>query len=300
MDDRVADASAVPTRIPQFERLLWPTLIALKALGGSGSNQEIDSKVAELERVNDAQLSVLHLGGPQSEISYRLAWARTYLRKVNAIENSDRGVWALTSTGGAMTQAEVAKVPAQVRRQNAQGRRKRPEDGLDKTVEGLADDGADETEDAWRDRLLEAIAAIRPDAFERLCQRLLREAGFSRVEVTGRSGDGGIDGVGVLRLSLVGFQVLFQSKRVKGSLGSPVIRDFRGAMTGRADKGIVITTGSFTPDAKREATRDGAPPIELIDGTQLCDLMRQFGLGVHPVEVVRIDRDWFDALGMQG
>lgn len=287
-------------QVPTYDRLMWPTLQALKALGGSGSIQEIDAKVAEQEKFTDAQLGILHKDGPKSEISYRLAWARTYLGKAGVIENSDRGVWSLTSTGGTLTEASVAKIPAQVRREWPRTRKKDRQNGQNE--ETIAVDGTDEAEadEAWRDTLLTAIQAIKPDAFERLCQRLLREAGFTQVEVTGRSGDGGIDGVGVLRLSLVGFQVLFQSKRVKGSLGSPVIRDLRGAMTGRADSGIIITTGSFTPDAKREATRDGAPPIELIDGTQLCDLLRTYGLGVHTVEVVRIDHDWFEALALQG
>jgi restriction system protein len=127
----------------------------------------------------------------------------------------------------------------------------------------------------WKDDLLALLRALSPDAFERLAQRVLREAGFLKVEVKGRSGDGGIDGIGVLRVNLLSFQVLFQCKRYQGSVGAGAIRDFRGAMVGRSDKGLLITTGTFTPDAKREATRDGAPAIELIDADQLCDLLKQ-------------------------
>jgi restriction system protein len=127
---------------------------------------------------------------------------------------------------------------------------------------------------------------------------LLREAGFLKVEVTGRSGDGGIDGIGVLRVNLLSFQVLFQCKRYQGSVGAGAIRDFRGAMVGRSDKGLLITTGTFTPDAKREATRDGAPAIDLIDGDQLCDLLKQLKLGVHTemVEKMTVNPHWFDGL----
>lgn len=137
-----------------------------------------------------------------------------------------------------------------------------------------------------------------PDAFERLAQRLLREAGFIKVEVTGKSGDGGIDGIGVLRLTLLSFQVLFQCKRYQGSVGAAAIRDFRGAMVGRSDKGLFITTGTFTSDAKREATRDGAPAIDLIDGDQLCDLMKQLKLGVQieMVEKAIVQPAWFEGL----
>jgi restriction system protein len=142
------------------------------------------------------------------------------------------------------------------------------------------------------------VRGLSPDAFERLAQRLLREAGFLKVEVTGRSGDGGIDGIGVLRINLLSFQVLFQCKRYQGSVGAGAIRDFRGAMVGRSDKGLLITTGTFTADAKREATRDGAPAIELIDGDQLCDLLKQLKLGVRTemVEKMTVEPVWFDSL----
>jgi restriction system protein len=138
----------------------------------------------------------------------------------------------------------------------------------------------EQPDDGWRDQLLSLLQAMPPDAFERLSQRILRESGFIKVEVKGKSGDGGIDGIGVLRVNLVSFQVFFQCKRYKDSVSASAIRDFRGAMVGRTDKGLFITTGRFTPDAKREATRDGAPQIELIDGEQLCELLKSLNLGL--------------------
>ena len=133
------------------------------------------------------------------------------------------------------------------------------------------------------------------NAFERLCQRLLRESGFIKVEITGRSGDGGIDGVGVLRLNLLSFHVLFQCKKWKGSVGAPIVRDFRGAMVGRADKGLILTTGNFTADARREATRDGAPAIDLVDGDSLCDLLKttKIGVSIALIEKILIDEAAF-------
>jgi restriction system protein len=127
---------------------------------------------------------------------------------------------------------------------------------------------------------------------------LLREAGFIKVEITGRSGDGGIDGIGVLRLTLLSFPVLFQCKRYQGSVDASAIRDFRGAMVGRSDKGLMITTGTFTSEAKREATRDGAPAIDLIDADQLCDLLKSLKLGVSTelVERMTVDKRWFAEL----
>ncbi len=171
-------------------------------------------------------------------------------------------------------------------------RRKKGESPRIKDDEG-ADEEAEET--SWRDNLLSVLLQLKPDAFERLAQRILREAGFTKVQVTGKSGDGGIDGIGILRVNLVSFVILFQCKRYKGGVGSGVIRDFRGAMQGRCDKGLVITTGTFSSDARNEATRDGAPAIDLIDGEALCDLLKSLKLGIDVklVEDVTIRPDWF-------
>ena len=159
------------------------------------------------------------------------------------------------------------------------------------------EDGVDEG--TWQDELLEVLQAMDPIAFERLCQRLLRESGFIEVEVTRRTGDGGIDGNGIIRIGgLISFNVLFQSKRYKGNIGPDVVRDFRGAMIGRADKGLIITTGGFTREARKEATRDGAPPVDLIDGQLLVEKLKELRLGVSTkqVEEVMVNREWFDSI----
>lgn len=139
-----------------------------------------------------------------------------------------------------------------------------------------------------------------PAAFERLAGRLLREAGFVNVRVTGKSNDGGIDGIGVYRVSLVSFPIYFQCKRYQGSVGAGEVRDFRGAMSGRGEKGLLITTANFTASAKAEATRDGAPPVDLVDGTELVELMRRYELGVKSVPRtvydVEVDQSFFKAV----
>jgi restriction system protein len=197
-----------------------------------------------------------------------------------------------------MSEVELALIPQRVRAADREKRRDKP--AIDKNViEDLGavsvDDSNDETGTQWKEILLECLLKISPGAFERLCQRVLRESGFVKVEVTGKSGDGGIDGIGVLRLNLLSFQVFFQCKRWKGSVGASTIRDFRGAMVGRADKGLVITTATFTTDARREATRDGAPAIDLVDGDTLCDLLKslRIGVSVEQVEHVVIDQKAF-------
>jgi restriction system protein len=209
---------------------------------------------------------------------------RTYLKKAGLAENSERAVCSLTDAGEKASPEELKLVPKKMR-----WKKKLKNQDLQ-----LPPDAAGEAQD-WQEETLTAIATIQPTAFERLCQRILRESGFTRVEVTGRSGDGGIDGLGVLRVNLVSFHVLFQCKRWKGSVGASVVRDFRGAMVGRADKGLIITTSSFTTDARREATRDGAPAIDLVDGEALCQLLKDLKLGIRVklVEEVEVDTDFF-------
>ncbi|CAN5818190.1 restriction endonuclease [soil metagenome] len=297
--------NAARTLIPPYDKMLWPTLKAIIALGDSGSNQEIDDKAIELADYSDEQLSVLHGDGPKSEIRYRMAWARSYLKAVDALENSARGIWSVTDYGRSLLESEMDAIPARVRvlwagkahKTRLDVPRKRIEAGnVDFPVTDARVLTSTEFEE-WRDTLLEVVQSMSPTSFEKLCQRVLRESGFTQVEITGRSGDGGIDGIGVLRIALLSFQVFFQCKRYKGSVGAPVIRDFRGAMVGRTDKGLLMTTGSFTPDAKREATRDGAPVLDLIDGDSLCTILKDLSLGVttRQVDEVSIDPEWFSS-----
>ncbi|MCB0919269.1 MAG: restriction endonuclease [Actinobacteria bacterium] len=188
--------------------------------------------------------------------------------------NTDRGVWALTSEGRTVTEDQIEPLRQAWLKQNRDDRKKR------QAAKADDEDTAEVEEMSWKDQLLERLLAMDPDAFERLCMQLLRRAGFIRTEVTGKSGDGGIDGVGVYRLSLVSFPVYFQAKRWRNSVGSSTVRDFRGAMSGRGEKGLLISTSTFTSEAKAEASRDGAPPVDLVNGTDLCDLMKQYELGV--------------------
>jgi restriction system protein len=263
-------AAGEAPRVPTYDELMWPALKALKAMGGSGSNEELLAKIIQLKKIPESIQSYLHTDHRQTRLGYNLAWAKTYLKRVGAIENSTRGVWSLTEAGEQMNDQDCEKVPARVRRQDAERKRakdEQPSENAPPIIEPSP-------EESWKDTLIGVLRQMTSDAFERLAQRILREAGFIKVEVTGRSGDGGIDGLGVLRVNLLSFQVLFQCKRYQGTVGSGAVRDFRGAMVGRCDKGLMITTGTFSNDAKGEATRDGAPAIDLIDGDLLCDLVK--------------------------
>ncbi|MDD5308802.1 MAG: restriction endonuclease [Deltaproteobacteria bacterium] len=279
------------TAIPSFKDIMRPALQALIESGGSASNQELLDRVVQIMGLSEEVQATLHLQGPYTEVGYRLAWAKTYLKAVGALDNSKRGIWSITATGRTLTDSEIAGIPAKVR--GALHRRPKHEEEL---IEEAEEDVAHEGH--WKDKLLALLKEMPAAGFERLAQRILRESGFVKVDVTGRSGDGGIDGVGVLRLTLISFQVFFQCKRYKDIVGPGVIRDFRGAMVGRTDKGLVITTGRFTPEATKEAGRDGAPPVELIDGDLLCDLLKTLNLGVKTelVEHVSIQEEFFASI----
>ena len=274
--------------VPRRDELMNPLLEALKSLGGSASIAELNDKIAEILGLTEEQLAVPHSDNRGSKVAYRLAWTRTYLKQYGLLENSSRGIWALTAAGRSANSVDPKQVVQDVeaaRRQKAQ--RVDSEDDLQEPPEL-----------SWRDKALGAVLNMSPSAFERLAQRILRESGFIQVEVTGQSGDGGIDGKGILQLGgLLSFHVYFQCKRWQGPVGASVIRDFRGAMVGRADKGLIIATGAFTKDAKQEATRDGAPPIDLVDGQQLVDRLKDLRLGIITRKIeeesVDIDSDWF-------
>jgi restriction system protein len=223
-------------KVPQYKEFYWPVIRALKEIGGSASIAELYERVVADMKLSEDVLAVPHGDGTTSEVEYQLAWARSFLKKVGAVDNSERGIWALTSKGRAFTEKDAAQVASQVRSQFAKRAERKSA-----PVEAAETD-ADETDISWKEKLLGVLKSMGPDSFERLSQRTLRESGFTKVEVQGRSGDGGIDGAGVLRMNLVSFHVAFQCKRWKDAVSAPVIRDFRGAMIGRADKGLIITT----------------------------------------------------------
>jgi restriction system protein len=275
--------------IPQYNELFNPVLQALHELGGSGSINEINNKVIEQQNIPPEIVDILHGEGPTTEIEYRLAWSRTYLKKFGLLENSSRGIWAIAND-----KSDIKEV--------------NPKDVVDFVLSSLKDKKSKTADDSiveddeiesktWQQELIELLLSMSPDAFERLVQRILRESGFSQVEVTGKTGDGGIDGKGIFKIAgLISFNVLFQCKRWQNSVTASDIRDFRGALQGRADKGLFVTTGSFTRDAIKEASRDGATPIDLLDGETLTNKIKELklGLSIEYVEKININKKWFE------
>jgi len=278
----------------QYHQMMMPTLKALQTLGGSANIEELDSRVIDIMQLSEEMCNVLHKeGGTRTEISYRLAWARTYLKKYGLIDNSSRGIWSFNEEfDGNFDNLSPDEIVQKVRSMSRKVSDKELED------DDLENDGVELPEEAmdWREKLREVLLKMSPDAFERLTLRLLRESGFTQVEVTGKSGDYGVDGKGIIRLNgIMSFHMIFQCKRYKGSVTPSEIRDFRGAMQGRADKGLFITTGTFTAEAKKEAVRDGAPALDLIDGDALIERLKDLSLGVREriIKDYEINKDWF-------
>jgi restriction system protein len=275
---------------PDFIKYFIPILEVLQEIGGSGTVAEvIDLVIEKLGISEEEQADTVKSGG--SRVRNRVQWARLYLVKASFLDSSKRGVWSLTEKGLKIN-PQALDVPATFKEvQKGFQESKKKKDSLQ---EISAEDIQEEVTTNYRVDLLSILQNLHPSGFERICQRLLREHGFQKVKVTGRSGDGGIDGYGLLELNpFVSFSVLFQCKRYQGSVSSSQIRDFRGAMMGRADKGIIITTGAFTTDAKKEARRDGVPPIELVDGEKLIEMFEKLELGLLPRTTYDIDRKFF-------
>jgi restriction system protein len=290
----------------EFASWINPLLDALRELGGSAKPQEVVDLVAKKCHVTDQVLDQTITGGA-SRFANQVHWARFYLAEAGYIDRSRRGVWTISDHArgtGRLSDAQINAIVTQVQEATRLGRDDPPAQQparskgipVSQPEPSPAEDPAPVDDSRGHaERLLNILKSLSPSGFERLCQRVLREAGFEQVAVTGRSGDGGIDGNGVLALNaFVSFRVLFQCKRYDGSVGPGHVRDFRGAMQGRADKGIILTTGTFSTDARREAVRDGVPPIELVDGEKLVRLFEELELGLVPRKAYELDERFFD------
>jgi restriction system protein len=239
--------------------------------------------------------------GVQSRFENQVHWARFYLAKGGYIDASRHGVWTLTEkarASGKVSAAQAREIYRAIAAEFAKTRKTSSPTDAVHPDEQVAPPEGDHTFINYREAVAARLQALPASGFERFCQRLLRESGFEEVTITGRSGDGGIDGIGILQVNaLVSFKVLFQCKRYTGSVTPSQVRDFRGAMMGRADKGIIITTGSFTSDARKEAVRDGVPPIELVDGDKLVSMLEQLELGLKPRRTFELDTAFFEQFG---
>lgn len=269
---------------PPHQFFFEPTLRALGNLGGSGSNTEIYKQVISLTNLSQEVIDEMH-NFTMSEVEYKLMWARTYLKNFGALESSRQGIWALTTKGTEMLRKGPIDIKAIIKFTNQKGETDESSDITNKAQKN------------WREQVSDKLQTMNPYAFEKLAQRLLRECGFSEVEVTKKSGDGGIDGTGKLRINgIFSFNVAFQCKRYKKPVGASDIRDFRGSLSTNIEKGVLITTSAFTQAAKEEASSEGKRLIDLMDGEELINKLAEYGIGLNEVKSYEIDEDFFNSL----
>ena len=286
-------------KIKQSEFVRWfvPLLQALRDLGGSASPREALDRIAQIEKVPESLRNEILKSG-QERFYNQVHWARQYLVWEGLIESGRRGVWSLTLTGKnvVLSPDDARQVFLRQVQRNSKLRKPAGEAQFQITKDNETPaDTPQADQDSSLQGFLEVVKALTPSGFERLCMRLLREAGFERVQVTGRSNDGGIDGVGVLQLNdLMSFNVVFQCKKWENAVPPKEIRDLRGAMDGRSDKGIFLTTSTYTSNARAEAERAGAVPIELVDGEKLFEMFKRYELGLKPRTVYDIDVSFFE------
>ena len=289
---------SIDARVPRYVDLIVPTFVALKELGGSGSNNEILNRIIDNLKIPDDVVDIAHKGSTSlTELAYQAAWSRTYLKGYGVIANSSRSVWSINSDFAQTDTLNAKEIVADIVKRQADSRKAQ----VTQEVQAVdnddpEEDGVDEPDEVklWRTRLAEILRDMDPYGFERLAQRILRECGFSQVEVTKKSGDGGIDGIGKLKINgIFSFIVAFQCKRYSGLVGAGAIRDFRGSLTTDIEKGVLITTGTFSKAAKEEASNPGKQQIDLIDGEELISKIAEYGIGVREIKSYEIDEDFF-------
>lgn len=297
----------IDKRIPRYTQLIMPTFIALKELGGSGKNEEILDRITKDLSIPDAVADIQHKGRTnKTELSYQADWARTYLRIYGVIENSARGVWSITPDYVAVESIDPEMIVDTVVRETRKKRLSKEDIKSGKQTVSDSPEDDDPTNDyaeypdenkPWREQLADILQNMDPYGFERLAQRVLRECGFSQVEVTKKSGDGGIDGTGKLKINgIFSFNVAFQCKRYSGMVGAPAIRDFRGSLTTNIEKGVLITTGTFSKAAREEAASPGKQQIDLVDGEDFINMIAEYGIGVKEVKTYEIDASFFSKI----
>lgn len=285
----------------EFIKWFGPLIEALRDLGDSGRPREVSDRIAKNLNLPDSVLDeTLKSGG--SKFHNQVAWARQYLVWEGYLDASKHGTWKLTEKGrsvGPISEDDAHKIFLKwvaINQENRKGKLEgeKNESKLSINLDELTPENLPLNEEV---RLLDVLRSLSPVGFEKVCRELLRESGFENVEITGGSADGGIDGFGTLEINpFVSFKVLFQCKRYKegNTVSRAQVGDFRNAMIGRAEKGIIITTSTFSNAAIQEAHRDGAPKVELVDGSMLVKMFEKVELGVIKRQVYDVDMAYFE------
>jgi restriction system protein len=275
-------------KVPGQEELIEPTFVALKNLGGSGSVDEIHDEVVKVLKLSDNQIQIMHSDG-RTKLHYNLAWARTYLKLYGAIDIKTRGIWVITSIFYDKKDIDKNDVILKVRNKRSSKNKTEPENEISFKI-------TEANSYNWREKLITIIKEMNPYSFEEFTKLLLRYIGFEKLKVTQKSNDKGIDGYGIYKINgLVTYKVAFQCKRYTNTpISSSEIRDFRGSLSSEFDRGLFITTSTFSPSAREEAESSGKTLIELIDGENLIEKIAELEIGLKPKTEYEIDFDFYN------
>lgn len=278
---------------PTYTELIIPTYEVIKEMGNSATNNEIYTKIIEKLNLSDKIVDEPH--GENSnigELSYQLAWARTYLKNYGVISNSKRGVWSIMPQFIGDVQLNKTEVVAYTALKKHKSKKNTEQQVDDEEILDTPNEVA-----PWRKKIMDILLSMDPFAFERLSQRLLRECGFTEVKVTKKTGDGGIDGTGKLKINGVfSFNVAFQCKRYKGLISPAIVQAFRGSLPKNIEKGILITTGTFSKKAKEEATDPSKQQIDLMDGEEFVNKLAECEIVIKAIVDYEIDEKFFDSI----
>jgi restriction system protein len=286
-------------KLPAVVGFIPRILTALRQMNGVAKAGAV--KAAVVQAVSDAGESMndqmLASGVPKYQND--IYWARMYLVNAGLLEpakTAGHGTWKLTTLG--WESAEDMQTAAAIYYQTAsKGGKNKDEtdmpapsgDDLQQDIEGTVD---------WQVQLKEILWSLSDQGFEHLCAAIMTANGLDQIKVTGKSGDKGIDGMGLMYLdgaSLVSIRVAWQCKRyTTGSVRSMEVRNFRGSMDHKTDHGIIFTTSTFTPDAMAESVDLGKTPIRLVPLDQLIQTLKDLKLGVGPAPEHVIDASFFE------
>lgn len=286
---------------PKFVQYFQPVIDGLRDLGSSAKPKEVYAWIAEHHDIPKAEIEGTTKGG-QSKFENKVGWARFYLAKAGMIDTEQRGVWVLTEKGrkAKLSHTEAYDLFKTIHdgfpRNDGKDAKAEPKTIVEDEDASAPDENTYLNQDEIQERLVDILKGLTPKGFEEFCARLLRHIGFENVKVTGESGDQGIDGEGYLLINrFVRTKVMFQSKRYDKTVGPEKIREFRGAIQGKAERGIFLTTGTFTKGARETAAQENATAIELVDIDRLLELLIEENLGVRETKALTIEADFFSA-----
>lgn len=280
----------------EFIKWLPCLLDALRALDGAAKPKEVSNKIAK-DLALTPEITEVTMKSGILRFHNQVQWARQYLVWEGLLDSSKRGIWNLTEKGEKtfLSDDEAREIFLKWVRIYAERRKKKADEetGTTSTIEQEFSEEIELTdpETEFHSSLLATLRGFDPQGFERFITHLLLEMGFERAENTPFVKDGGIDGFGLMRSSeFISYRVVYQCKRYSGkAVSRSEVGDFRNAMLGRADKGIIFTTSRFSADAKSEARREGVPPIELVDGERLVSIIENLEFGIIPIKTFTVD-----------